>query len=360
MISKMALTQEREAEWFKNLQKYLFYKLLPLAEESAERRIKLVEQTPMLIWRKAFTHKSIRPTMGENYEELENLGDVVSKLTFTYYLTLRYGSLDTNSISRIRNFYLSTEDQSKKARALEIGNHILSLIPINARILEDVLEAFYGALLQVGDAVIGTGYGYILCYNFTVNLYRKEELDLSIAKGDDKTRVYQLFQHLGWGKAPIENWYQDADGTGGMLQVKYTKKALDFLRNELRFTIKDSVLAQARGVDKSAASRAAYGIAIRNLEELGIEEDYAEEIKMAQTRETELAGLNRKALDKARKAGYVSIKPVIYNTGANTAIVQLIGTRANGRADSLSFIDTNTGTSNTELHKQVFRKYVES
>lgn len=319
-----------EVQWFQGLQRFLYDKILPLAEPDASLRLKLVEQPAMLIWMKSFTHESFNPNVGENYEDLEKLGDAIMKAIFTRYLMLRFEQIKINpaQLSELSNYYLSKPQQASIAVKLGLDQWVRTPIDKNTHIFEDLLEALFGSLLTIGDMVFKVGSGYVLCFNLLVNIYNDIDIDLStVTKGHPKTQVKQLFDSLGWGttkKRVIEDWKKSEDGTGGIMTLRFPRNALIDLRNR-QMILPSDVIASAEGSTKKVASDAAYVAALNRLTSMGITQEWVKQQRLNEFTKSDLAPYYPDALARLRSEGFISMYFRSPRIGTKGCYVQLIG-----------------------------------
>ena len=143
------------------------------------------DQVMDLLWMPAFTHESYNPNIGMNYERLEFLGDAVMETSFRTYLVKKFPNFTQGEYTSMASHYLSTVEQSKLADNLGIMNAIRSNIVPNARMAEDVMEAFYGVLLHLT--------GFQVINKFTEEIYRDIDVDPRYRLQDHKTNVVQYF-----------------------------------------------------------------------------------------------------------------------------------------------------------------------
>ena len=350
------VNEEDEYKWLLGLQQFLYSNLLPLAEPNDSRRLQLVDQDAMTVWMITFTHESHNPNVGENYEELEKLGDVVMKMFFINYLMKRFPRITRLQLSELNNRYMSKEEQAPVAKKLGLQNWIRTPLDVNKQMTEDILEAVFGALLQIGDAV-KLGLGYVLCYNLFVNIYNEINIDMSYARGHVKTQVQQLFSKLHWGKV-IEIWQPSeyAEGgsiAGGTLILKFTPQALKHL-STLNIDVPSPILASADGPTKKTASSSVYAIALKHLTDLGITKEWAD-IQRGQTEfnHPEFAAYYPAALSKLRQLGYVNMySDILVTFKGYTA--QLIGVRSD---NGLTVLTTAFASTELEAKKEALRQF---
>lgn len=326
------------------------YKLLEGATNDPEVRQELVGPEAMKTWVIAFTHESHNPNLGQNYEELEKLGDTVSKTAFIDYLRENYDHINKCHLSEFQNYYMSKPQQA--ALAVKLGLHTWIKTPLdkNTHIYEDILESFFGALFDIGNKIFGRGVGYTLCYNLTDYIYTKYPIEMSVIVGHAKTQIKEICDKLKWGKV-TETWIQNPSGTGGKMTITLPRKALkDFPKLSL-------TIASVEGTTKKVASEIAYAKGVEILSKYGITPDYARQ-KGDENREAETATEEyRLAFEKMKKAGYVKMNLKVSRIGQTGCYIQLIGQKPDGY---LEVLGTESQMRVDEGKKELLRKYLAS
>jgi ribonuclease-3 len=123
-------------------------------------------------------YNNIIPIQKLSYERLEYLGDAIIKPIITKYIYDRYPDQQEGFMSKLRTKIESTETLSKFCKTIGFDEYILlsrELEENNNRyndknILEDVFEAFIGALYIDGENKEGFGYIYNLINKFIISL----------------------------------------------------------------------------------------------------------------------------------------------------------------------------------------------
>lgn len=350
-------TPEEENKWLQGLQLFLYQEILTLAEPDPDQRIKLVDQEAMNIWMIAFTHESYEANVGENYEELEKLGDSIMKSIFIKYLMMRFQGINRGLISELSNYYMSKPAQAPIAVRLGLNKWVRTPIDKNIHMFEDLLESLFGALLEIGDKIIKIGAGYVLCYNLLVNIYNSSDIDLSVTKGHAKTQVKQTFEKMNWGKVEdIETWVQNSNSISGTFYIRFTPQAINDFKN-LNINVPNDMLAMAGGTTRKVASDSAYKIALNRLLELGITQEWAD-LQREQNifMLPELSPYFPDANERARKEGYVDIYFKSPRKGTKGCYVQLIGVLPNNR---INILKTVVECSVEIGRKEALRQYAE-
>lgn len=135
---------------------------------------KITDPKGMRLYTQAFTHESVNPK--ENYEWLEILGDSTLNKCVVWYINNRFPQLHNKEgvkvIARLKINLVSKKIFSEIARELGFMPYI-RFDPSNnngkpileADILEDTFEAFFGATEMLIDEAVSVGSGYGICYN---------------------------------------------------------------------------------------------------------------------------------------------------------------------------------------------------
>jgi len=322
--------------WITELQLFIYTKLLPLAEPDDERRVKLVDQSSMAIWQAAFTDKSYDPNYGFNYEVLEKIGDAAIKLVFNRYLLVRFPDIDQLELSELSAFYLSKTELADIGNKLGVGHYARTNLDKNTHLIEDIVESIFGALMIIGDQAFQVGVGYILCYNLAVNIWNNRPISLDVSAGMPKTQIKQVFEKLRWGPVS-ESWEEP------IFKVMSTPEARQQME---KVGIKlPEVLGVGQGNTKVIASNAAYQVALKTLNELGITQQYANEQRDKLEHEIPtIKSLLPLLQNKLAAQGYASYMFSIPRTTADRIYVQLLGVKPNGYKQVLSTVMI-TGTS---------------
>lgn len=316
-------TPQETRAWLQSLQKFLYEKILPLAEPNGENRKKLVSAKAMQIWMKAFTHKSYNPNIGHNYEELEKLGDAVMKMNYIKFIMKTYPNITNSQISELVIYYLSKEEQSPISKKLELETWVRTSVLTTSHISEDVLEALFGALDLVGDQELSFGSGNILAFNLVVNLYSKIPINPIVFKGHPKSQVVQIFTKLNWGSV-IEIWEANPDTFSGTMTLQLPCRAIQDLQ-ERGINISPT-LAVVEGHSKESIKRRTYLAALDYLASKGITQEWANSEKERGIRNNpDLAPLYPAAEERLHREGYVDMTFKLPQVSGQGCYAQLIG-----------------------------------
>jgi dsRNA-specific ribonuclease len=154
----------------------------------------------MLILERAFTHPSVDPV--ENYEFYEFIGDVTVNKCIVWHAHRRFPHLRTvkgvEIISQLKSNLVSRKSLSSFADKLDFWKYIRMTSEIQERhkkkVLEDVFEAFIGALEMIIDDCVNPHSGYGVCYTIIDSILSNIKISLAtIDLKDSKTRLKELF-----------------------------------------------------------------------------------------------------------------------------------------------------------------------
>lgn len=114
------------------------------------------------VYKEAFIHKSMHKAMGASCERLELLGDAVINLVVADMLLERFPGASEGFVTRVRVKLVSGKQLAQFGRILELNKWVIMSnnartmhVDHNDRILEDLFEAFIGALFQDTKSVSG-------------------------------------------------------------------------------------------------------------------------------------------------------------------------------------------------------------
>ena len=163
---------------------------------------KITDREGMDLYRQAFTHESV--DSANNYQWLEILGDVTLNKCIVWYINSRFPQLHNKEgvkvIARLKINLVSKKHFSEIARRLGFLPFI-RCDPTNnngkplqeADLLEDTLEAFFGATEMLIDQEVSTGAGYGICYHLIKNVLDPEHISLKYEDlFDAVTRLKEL------------------------------------------------------------------------------------------------------------------------------------------------------------------------
>ena len=325
--------------WLENLITFLDGVLTRIIPSKEDREAYFREDL-LAFWIQAFTHQTIDPNF--NYEVMEMLGDRSMKFGFADYLIQRIAKITESQLTELQNYYLTTIPQSNLARSLGFASHIRIVGEVKAKVLEDVLEAFFGSLFRVSEEVAG-GRGYYNVFSMIVSLYKEEPLEkqLQVVKaGRDKTVFEQSLAKLRLN--PKTELIRDFYDENGMTHFTLTlsTRAREFF--ESYGMIIPKVIAHGIGNSKRAAENNAYSEALSILREKGMTPEWIEQQRSIFAFDrpeyqpylpTARARLEREGFTK------MTFSTPVSTTTTRQCVVQLIGHRPNGTQQILATIE---------------------
>ena len=199
--------------------------LLEQADIGADFRQLITQPEPLKIFQQAFIHNTYDPV--NNYEILEYVGDGVVKAVNSQYVPKRFGNIlkdpqfqsksgtQEGLLSKIRRHLEQSSFLFPIALKLGFWDHVKADYETKTtnrnKVLEDVMEAYIGALTTVVDKYITDGFGYMFAKKFLENQLNQLEIVITPEILDDPiTRLNELYKAnilknnmpgLKWGDA---------------------------------------------------------------------------------------------------------------------------------------------------------------
>lgn len=331
----MRQSAEANAMWRQKLRSKVL-EILASATDLPEDQLRRLYDENTSIWQAAFTHEFYDPNNNGNYEQLEKLGDSVIKTAFIDYVVRLRPDIGVSELTEGFNSILSKLSLSGISARLgfrELVRTILNVVTIS--IAEDLVESFFGAIYQAGEATLGQGAGQGLAFDVFWWLVQDGYLKLPERfEQPYKTQVLSVFTSNGWGSGPeIE---RTVEGTSHVVKLRLTntaKQALragggkldiyDAARHVLegvpypsyassavgQFINEGSPIGIGRGASLKAAETAAYESAYRKLKDLKILTSLSQEEhnKTNQSYSKSMEPSYAPALRKAVSYGYSNI-----------------------------------------------------
>lgn len=165
----------------------------------------------MKLFEKAFTHPSYDEN--NNYEILEFTGDGILKGILTIYIPQRFPDLTTSEgkLSKIRRSLEMSKTLSGIALKLGFWNFVRgdeeTMNKKRNKTLEDVYEAFIGALYLAVDNVAGKGIGFSYAQRFVEFSLNQLTIDTSSEQLDDPiTILNELYKKTDASKGKVLGW----------------------------------------------------------------------------------------------------------------------------------------------------------
>ena len=142
----------------------------------------------------------------ENYEVYEQLGDITVKKFIVWYMYKRFPQLNcaqgVKIVARLRINYCSKQSFAQIAESLGFWSFITASEEERNHnkkpLLEDTLEAFFGAVEFIIDKHTLTGVGYAVVFDILETIFNNLHISLKYEDlYDAKTRLKELFDFSG-------------------------------------------------------------------------------------------------------------------------------------------------------------------
>lgn len=142
----------------------------------------------------------------ENYEVYEQLGDITVNKFIVWYMYKRFPQLNcaqgVKIVARLRINYCSKQSFAQIAESLGFWPYITATEEERSHnkkpLLEDTLEAFFGALEFIIDKHTLTGVGYAVVFDILETIFDNLHISLKYEDlYDAKTRLKELFDYSG-------------------------------------------------------------------------------------------------------------------------------------------------------------------
>jgi dsRNA-specific ribonuclease len=186
---------------------------------------KLTEPEPLSVFQRSFTSPTFDPV--NNYQVLEFIGDgiikginsqhVVNKFTEELKKFPSKSGTDEGNLSKARKKFEQKNFLYPIALSLNMWEYVRADEQTKEtnrnKTLEDVIEAFIGALVENVDRYIYDGFGYMYAKKFMVKQLNKTTIEITAETLDDPvTRLNELYkanviksgEPLKWGDAVYE------------------------------------------------------------------------------------------------------------------------------------------------------------
>lgn len=188
----------KNAKWRKEFYNYLHTligRILPPGKEKLMPYI-LNKETINDVWLKVFTHEIEDPTVNQNYEIYEAIGDRVLKYVFTIYYQKRFPYAAEKDIADASKEFQSDVRQAATSEKMGLINwlHGPKELKTSLKIHEDLYEAFFGGLELILNKYTVVGNSTQIVFNMFCILY--DDFDFSSVLIDPKTWVNQLIEGI--------------------------------------------------------------------------------------------------------------------------------------------------------------------
>lgn len=315
--------------WLDLLKAYLRRIILPLAlvnyKETDHEAISnlLLDKDVEKIWVKNFTH--VTYDLQENYELLENLGDVAINLAFSEFMREKIPNLDEALATQNTHFFLDKIFLSAIGEALRIDKWMRSIIKTNISTKEDAIESLFGSLMEIGQKKLGMGHGYTLCNGLVHSLYMNVKLDDSKIKLD-KTLYKEIIDTLHWGNIADKGIQQKKKLDNGKheITIRIPPKGMEWLKSwDINFP--SDIIGFSSGYVAEIAMKEAYKQAIEKLASVNITPENVSNLAEATLRMENgfFAPYFNQAENKAKANGFSKIGFVRVKRNPNMLYAQL-------------------------------------
>ena len=341
--------------WRDELKKFI-YKTLQLILTNTQILNMLTSNMAMDIWVRAFTSDYWDPDPTKNYQILEYYGDSVMKETFDGFLLKQNPDLDEAQATQLRITYVSKIVQNNISKKLGLPRYMRTPTTISTSVAEDLLEAFYGALMTVGDTVFKQGMGYGLAYNLTKYIYTNiYPIDTSKSSDPNKTQVKNIFNKLEWGKDTQDFINEEQYNDQWTFTLLWPPNAKPLLQSK---NIRSEILVTTKGhrTVKAAESKL-YKLAIDRLNQLGITLEYA---NSQQKKSKKKDNQYQELYDQAADGVYTDLKFEFIMGYMGKKYIQLQGTLPDDTIISLITLPIDDSIKFTKNHmlEQYWKIYI--
>lgn len=243
----------------------------------------ITDNEGMIIFSKAFTHPSY--DSHNNYEYLEFRGDPVVNMTITQYLQQRFPRIiSIKWITRIKHNLVGKKELAKLSerqgflKYIRYGQHILNIIRSENKytdedylsMLEDVFEAFFGAIIIVCGQKYRNGIGYSIAYAIMRKMLDNIKISLKWTDVfDSKSRLKEFYDSLVWPFQKSLITREKDNGGFYSFMVGYfdrrNNKPIEMIDNTNIDFVNRVVLGKAEGINAEVAENKVANIVFNTL-----------------------------------------------------------------------------------------------
>jgi dsRNA-specific ribonuclease len=217
----------------------------------------------------AFTHPSVDEL--HNYEALEFIGDSVLNKSIVSYVHTRFPKLmvpkGVKIMSRLKINLVSGQTYAGIAKRFSFGPFIsldmpdVKTVGIRDEVLEDVLEAFFGALETTIDELFHIGMGYMICFKIISDILNTTHISLEYEDlFDAKTRLKETIDAYKWKMGTIKYNRVHMDNDSNVETVYITRC----------FDGSTTIIGRGAHISPNIASQIAATEALKFFETIGI------------------------------------------------------------------------------------------
>ena len=365
--------------WAEGLRTFLYNLLAPVILAEAERA-KYVDIQRMSLtngWLYAFTHESADEM--RNYERAEHYGDALLEGLFTAVLIGLFPTHTVKGYTELFRSVMSVEVQSKLTTRFELDKHLriiktidvsaagsaVTELPLPTAIKGDLFEAFFGALKITADSV-ARGSGDFVCEQMLRYMLRGEKFDIKEAEGNVISQVKQLFTSMSTKFHTQEEKRYLPERK--IYQITVSNRAgADYINAHFVHPKGPlgAFLGTGEGETLQEAKRVAYTKALEQLAGYGITPSAVALQKQQQQFGYGLREIGNKALEVARRSGFIHIYVKLLHklSSENINVVQLRGSKEDsigGEDELLASVITYGVEPKLEVLKKYLRQHNEA
>lgn len=316
---------------------------------------KLLGEEGMEYWTSVFTHWTVSLNEKMNYESLETLGDPIMTTGLFYYYYKRYPLINPTTLTEIKKMVLSTENQAEIAIKLGFDNWLRSTLHNTRPIMEDVLEAFFGAMYASGDEILNRA-GNFMCVNFMAWILEQFDIDPEKVRRDSFSELTEIFNKLRWGKPEETETVLKNDI---VFTLYLTPLAINNILNWTGFQAVRK-LGSARAFTTKEARPKAAAAALEQLESYGITLEFAlQKSTDSMMEDPAFASLYKAVKEKIATRGFVKFRFKNVSKKSQRFMI-LIGIRSDGEEEVIhQFDDLRKDRNVPELRMAAMEEFLE-
>jgi hypothetical protein len=236
----------------------------------------------MIHWIPVIVHISYNPNTGQNFEQFESIGDQILGAQFKKFVTIREPKITEAQLNERKARYMGREFQHHIGKRMCIDEWLLTLSStVTDAMLEDLFEAFCGALQKIGDLAFNTGgMGDLLIMKVIETLFGNMKFDARYDYGNDQTIVDQIsetWRFTASGKSQTDE-FEDQSGKYFRTTYRFTGQAFYIFMKSFEALIPDydisriptEIVAEGFSPYKNVSKANAATKMLQKLEEYGI------------------------------------------------------------------------------------------
>ncbi len=198
--------------WATEYQQHLYFHIAPIAipdstEDADELRKRFVNNDAMPYHIRIVTHDSFDANQSRNLQTPEFIGDPIMGLIFSQLYAEKNPEIDQETLTNLKSAKVWKAEQAKLSQKLGLDKFLRSVVPISESIREDMLEAMFSAVMDIGNKFFAPGVGYVMCRNIMIYLYADVVVSFDpITIKNPKAQLKEIGDKLHWydGAATID------------------------------------------------------------------------------------------------------------------------------------------------------------